>query len=88
MIIIHTMKIRGSVLGRIVDYEGESILSGVHSTSLPPMIAEAVVQRLRKRLRRKWTDARPQWIESEFGDLIKHRIREDGRSDVSVSSFP
>ncbi len=44
---------RDAVLARIVDYDGVSLLCGVHPRPLPPFTAAAVVQRARNRLRRR-----------------------------------
>ena len=44
---------REVLLGRIVDHGGISVLCGIHPRALPPVEADAVVQRVRKRLRRK-----------------------------------
>lgn len=48
-----TIVTREVLLGRIVDCTGLSLLCGVHPRSLPPEEADAVLQRVRKRLRRK-----------------------------------
>lgn len=42
-----------SFLARVIDWEGEALLSGVHPQPLAPDHAEAVVAKMRKRLRRK-----------------------------------
>ncbi len=44
---------RDAILGRVVDYDGMSLLAGVHSIPLPPYDAANVVDRARARLRRK-----------------------------------
>ncbi|MCK4304272.1 MAG: SEC-C domain-containing protein, partial [Candidatus Eisenbacteria sp.] len=48
-----TMAKREAILGRIVDHDGISVLCGVYPRALPPVEADAVVQRVRKRLRCK-----------------------------------
>jgi hypothetical protein len=44
---------REALLGRVVDFNGESVLAGVHPSTLPPREAAEVVQRTRTKLRRK-----------------------------------
>lgn len=44
---------RDSLLARVVDHEGISVLGGNHPRPLPPVEAAEVVQRIRGRLRRK-----------------------------------
>lgn len=44
---------RSTLLARVVDFEGESVLSCYHSRVLSPIEGAEVVARLRKRLRRK-----------------------------------
>jgi len=48
-----TMVKRDAMLARVVDYQGASVLCGVHGRSLPPRDAAMVVERARRRLRRK-----------------------------------
>lgn len=44
---------RDAVLARVVDHEGVSVLCGLYPRSLPPHVAEAVLKRVRGRLRRQ-----------------------------------
>ena len=44
---------RLTLLARVVDVEGECVINGMHMRSLPPREGAAVVERARKRLRRK-----------------------------------
>jgi len=44
---------RDAVLARVVDHEGVSVLCGLYPRSLPPQVAEAVLRRVRGRLRRQ-----------------------------------
>lgn len=48
-----TLVLRDAVLGRVVDFEGRSLLCGLHPRALPPFDAAVVVDRARTRLRRK-----------------------------------
>ncbi len=48
-----TLGLRDAILGRVVDFEGTSLLCGVHPRPLPPREASDVVRRVRRRLRRK-----------------------------------
>jgi len=48
-----TLVRRDAILGRIVDYDGLSVLCGVHPRPLPPGDVAEVVRRIRGRLRRK-----------------------------------
>ncbi|MGD2063676.1 MAG: SEC-C metal-binding domain-containing protein [Nitrospirota bacterium] len=48
-----TLVVRDTVLARVVDHDGVSVLCGVHPRPLPPMGAAEVVRRARGRLRRK-----------------------------------
>jgi len=45
--------VRASLLGRVVDHAGVSVLCGIHPFPLPPRESAEVVARARKRLRRK-----------------------------------
>jgi hypothetical protein len=47
------VNVRDAILGRVVDFDGESVLGGVHQIPLPPMDAAEVVRRIRAKLRRK-----------------------------------
>lgn len=49
----HALVYRDTVLARVVDYAGSSLFCGLYPRLLPPREAGAVVQRLRRRLRRK-----------------------------------
>ena len=64
--------LRDAVLGRIVDYDGISLLCGVHPRLLPPIYAAAVVERARKRLRRKRAVPVDRLRDATFG---RHLIR-------------
>ncbi len=44
---------RDAILARVVDYDGQALLCSIHPTSLPPFDAGEVLDRARKRLRRK-----------------------------------
>jgi len=48
-----TLTPRLAVLGRVADYQGVSVLAGVHPDALPPVEAAAVVREMRRKLRRK-----------------------------------
>jgi hypothetical protein len=48
-----TLMLRHAILARVVDYKGLSMLCGTHSQALQPAGAHEIVQRIRKRLRRK-----------------------------------
>ena len=67
-----TLVPRDAVLGRIVDYDGVSLLCGVHPRLLPPIYAAAVVGRARKRLRRKRAVPVDRLRDATFG---RHLIR-------------
>lgn len=48
-----TLVLRDAVLGRVVDFEGRSLLCGMYPRPLPPFEAAEVVDRARTRLRRR-----------------------------------
>ena len=48
-----TLIVRDTILGRVVDHDGISVLCGIHPRPLPPLDAAEVVRRVRGRLRRK-----------------------------------
>ncbi len=48
-----TVNKREALLGRVVDFDGESVLAGVHPSPLPPRDAAEIIQRTRTKLRRK-----------------------------------
>jgi hypothetical protein len=48
-----TLKPRDAVLGRVVDFEGQSFFDGLYPRSLPPFEAAEVVRRVRGRVRRR-----------------------------------
>jgi hypothetical protein len=48
-----TLCVREAVLGRVVDYEGVSLICGMHTRPLPPREAAEVVRRARGRLRKR-----------------------------------
>ncbi len=48
-----TLVPRDALLGRIVDYDGVSLLCGAHPRPLPPFYTAEVIRRARNRLRRK-----------------------------------
>ena len=48
-----TVNKREALLGRVVDFDGESVLAGVHPSPLPPRDAAEIIQRTRTKLRRE-----------------------------------
>ena len=48
-----TVNKREALLGRVVDFDGESVLAGVHPSPRPPRDAAEIIQRIRTKLRRK-----------------------------------
>lgn len=52
---ISTTPVRATILARVLDYDGRSVLAGAHERFVSPTIAADVVAAMRKRLRRKGT---------------------------------
>ena len=76
-----TLVARDSILTRIVDHEGLSVICGLHGRSLPPLEAAEVVRRIRGRLRRK-REVPPERLRGY--DITRYAIR---RWDEAVDEF-
>ena len=61
---------RGAVLGRVVDYRGLSLMCSVHPRPLPPRDAAEVVERARKRLRRRSPPPPDRLRDSDFSRYL------------------
>ena len=48
-----TLKVRDTILGRVVDHQGASVFAGIHPRPLPPSEADAVVRAARRKLKTK-----------------------------------
>jgi len=83
-----TLGVRDAVLARIVDYEGNSILSGLHPHPLPPIEAADLVRRARGRLRRK-RDVPPERLrDPDFGGYLIRRWEEAVFELMEAAEFP
>ncbi|MFQ5698048.1 MAG: YecA family protein [Myxococcota bacterium] len=71
-----TLVVRDALLGRVVDYEGLSLLCGVHPRPLPPVDAAEVVRRARGRLRRKRAVPVERLRDERFGRYLIRRWEE------------
>ena len=71
-----TLVVRDALLGRVVDYDGASLLCGVHPRPLPPLDAADVVRRARGRLRRKRAVPVERLRDEAFGRYLIKRWEE------------
>lgn len=71
-----TLVARDTLLGRVVDHEGVSLLCGVHPRPLPPYDAAEVVRRARGRLRRKRAVPVERLRDEAFGRYLIQRWEE------------
>jgi hypothetical protein len=71
-----TLVCRDTVLGRVVDHDGSSVLCGVHPRPLPPLAAAGVIERARGRLRRRRAVPVERLRDGAFGDYLIKRWEE------------
>jgi hypothetical protein len=71
-----TLVVRDTLLARVVDHEGVSLLCGAHPRPLPPFEAAEVVRRARGKLRRKRAVPTERLRESAFGGYLIRRWEE------------
>ncbi len=79
---------RDALLGRVVDYQGSSLLAGIHPRPLPPRDAAEVIRRMRGRLRRKGLVPVSRLREQTMGRYLIARWEEaisdyDGRREAA-----
>ena len=84
-----TLVLRDTILGRLVDFDGASLLCGVHSRPLPPVEADLVVERARRKLGRKSSVPIERLRDPGFGKyLLRAWDRAVSRLDRKLSQPP
>jgi len=84
-----TLVLRDTILGRLVDFDGASLLCGVHSRPLPPVEADLVVERARRKLGRKSSVPIERLRDPGFGKyLLRAWDRAVSRLDRKFSQPP
>ena len=71
-----TLVVRDTLLARIVEQDGVSVLCGVHPRQLPPLDASEVLRRARGRLGRKRAVPVERLRDAKFGGYLIRRWRE------------
>jgi len=80
--------VRDTMLARVVDHDGRSVLCGVHPRPLPPIAAAEVVRRARGRLRRKQAVPVGRLREEAIGGYLIRRWEEAVAELDAQSAIP